>query len=127
MNRRGFLRSLVGGVAATAAVRTFPFRVFSFPAEIRKPTVVELAAQHMDAMSAAVSDLFFADTPFLAYLRRGAALHMHAPNAQVRLEGIQIIDSIHAEPHKILRDRGWKIREMTVPELPGLDTPPRLL
>lgn len=31
MNRRFFLRSLVGGVAAAAAVRTFPLRVFSFP------------------------------------------------------------------------------------------------
>jgi hypothetical protein len=34
MNRRSFLRSLVGGVAAAAAVRTFPFRVFSFPSEV---------------------------------------------------------------------------------------------
>jgi hypothetical protein len=33
VNRRNFLRSLVGGVAAAAAVRTFPFRVFSFPKE----------------------------------------------------------------------------------------------
>jgi hypothetical protein len=31
MNRRGFLQMLVGGVAATAAVRTWPFRAFSFP------------------------------------------------------------------------------------------------
>lgn len=34
MNRRNFLRSLIGGIAATAAVRTFPFRVYSFPKEI---------------------------------------------------------------------------------------------
>lgn len=34
MDRRGFLRRMVGGVAAAAAVRTFPFRVFSFPKEI---------------------------------------------------------------------------------------------
>jgi hypothetical protein len=31
MNRRGFLQTMIGGVAAAAAVRTFPFRVFSFP------------------------------------------------------------------------------------------------
>lgn len=37
LDRRGFLRSLVGGVAATAAVRTFPFRVYSFPREIVLP------------------------------------------------------------------------------------------
>ena len=33
MNRRNFLGLMVGGVAAAAAVRTFPFRVFSFPNE----------------------------------------------------------------------------------------------
>lgn len=33
MNRRKFLGMLAGGVAASAAVRTFPFRVFSFPNE----------------------------------------------------------------------------------------------
>jgi hypothetical protein len=31
VNRRSFLRTMVGGVAVGAAVRTFPFRVFSFP------------------------------------------------------------------------------------------------
>jgi hypothetical protein len=35
MDRRKFLTSLVGGVVASAAVRTFPFRVFSFPKEIK--------------------------------------------------------------------------------------------
>ena len=35
MNRRNFLSLMVGGVAAAAAVRTFPFRVFSFPKEIK--------------------------------------------------------------------------------------------
>jgi hypothetical protein len=33
MERRNFLKQLIGGVAAVAAVRTFPFRVFSFPSE----------------------------------------------------------------------------------------------
>jgi hypothetical protein len=35
MDRRKFLTTLIGGVAASAAVRTFPFRVFSFPKEIK--------------------------------------------------------------------------------------------
>ena len=34
MDRRSFFRSMIGGVAASAAVRTWPFRVFSFPANI---------------------------------------------------------------------------------------------
>jgi hypothetical protein len=33
MERRNFLRTLVGGVAVAAAVRTWPFRVYSFPSE----------------------------------------------------------------------------------------------
>ena len=33
MDRRNFLRLMVGGVATAAAVRSFPFRVFSFPKE----------------------------------------------------------------------------------------------
>jgi hypothetical protein len=43
MNRRGFLGLLVGGLATAAAVRTFPFRVFSFPSEI-KPGLATSAA-----------------------------------------------------------------------------------
>jgi hypothetical protein len=35
MNRRKFLSTLIGGVATAAAVRTFPFRVYSFPKEIK--------------------------------------------------------------------------------------------
>jgi hypothetical protein len=38
MERRGFLKLLVGGVAAAAAVQTWPFRVYSFPSEV---TLVE--------------------------------------------------------------------------------------
>lgn len=37
IDRRKFLGQLIGGVAATAAVRTFPFRVYSFPREIIVP------------------------------------------------------------------------------------------
>lgn len=37
MDRRGFMKMMVGGVAAGAAVRTWPFRVFSFPCDIGEP------------------------------------------------------------------------------------------
>ncbi|HEY6339343.1 MAG TPA: hypothetical protein VIW68_12690 [Candidatus Sulfotelmatobacter sp.] len=33
MNRRNFLNLMIGGVAASAAVRTWPFRVYSFGKE----------------------------------------------------------------------------------------------
>jgi hypothetical protein len=35
MDRRHFLQTLVGGLAAGAAIRTWPFRVYSFPTEIQ--------------------------------------------------------------------------------------------
>lgn len=34
MNRRNFIQTLVGGLTTAAAVRTFPFRVFSFPQRV---------------------------------------------------------------------------------------------
>lgn len=34
MNRRELFRTMIGGVAAAAAVRTWPFRVYSFPSEL---------------------------------------------------------------------------------------------
>lgn len=38
MNRRSFLRTMVGGLAAGAAVRTWPFRIYSFPIGIAEHT-----------------------------------------------------------------------------------------
>ena len=40
MDRRSFFKSMIGGVAAAAAVRTFPFRVFSFPEKIVVPRLL---------------------------------------------------------------------------------------
>lgn len=39
IDRRKFLSTMIGGIAASAAVRTFPFRVFSFPSA---PRIVEI-------------------------------------------------------------------------------------
>jgi hypothetical protein len=40
MNRRNFLGTLIGGVAAAAAVRTWPFRVYSFPTELTHGDII---------------------------------------------------------------------------------------
>ena len=47
MNRRNFLGMMVGGLAATAAVRTFPFLVFSFPKEVKPLNVAPLAPKEI--------------------------------------------------------------------------------
>lgn len=41
-DRRNFLATLVGGIAGMAAVRTWPFRVYSFPSGIQTPTEHEV-------------------------------------------------------------------------------------
>ena len=61
MNRRGFLGALIGGVATAAAVQTFPFRVFSFPAEIVKPAAY---STYVMGKNAVISQYFdFASFP----------------------------------------------------------------
>lgn len=47
MERRGFLKALIGGVAVAAAVRTFPFRMYSFPSEIKVPKIGEWVAYNV--------------------------------------------------------------------------------
>jgi hypothetical protein len=42
MDRRSFFCSMIGGVATAAAVRTWPFRVYSFPSELRFLSIDEL-------------------------------------------------------------------------------------
>lgn len=70
MNRRNFLRGLVGGVAATAAVRAFPFRVYSFSAEVVVPTLDQIAAITLaELRDEILYDNFFVDTPWLTKSR----------------------------------------------------------
>jgi hypothetical protein len=46
MDRRSFLNMLVGGVAASAAVRVWPFRVYSFPSQIKRPSLCTIHADY---------------------------------------------------------------------------------
>jgi len=50
MDRRNFLRTLIGGVAAGAAVRTWPFRVYSFPSILAAGDVFEFIG-HPDTVA----------------------------------------------------------------------------
>lgn len=76
MNRRGFLTKLIGGVAATTAVRTFPFRVFSFPSEIVPATLADSAFTGGTAEAGSIT---------LAYLKSCLAVYDRHPQAGVRL------------------------------------------
>jgi hypothetical protein len=49
MNRRNFLSLMVGGVAVAAA-RSFPFRVFSFPKEVKPLNAHHLPKEIMEAL-----------------------------------------------------------------------------
>lgn len=83
MNRRGFLTTLIGGVAATAAVRTWPFRVYSFPAEIeRAPWLDTLTAKELDQLNRLtlkyfnprLADEIFKPSPMFSYLTKDGLL-----------------------------------------------------
>lgn len=67
------MRSLIGGVAATAAVRAWPFRVFSFPSQpmiwggsayLKDAEVIYAAIQERLAEGPAAMNLFGAGTGF---------------------------------------------------------------
>lgn len=85
MNRRNFMRSLVGGVAAAAAVRTFPFRVFSFPTEIVVPPlqvhISEIGVLNAETLKVIDSEMlfdnFFLETTWLKKLRERTDMCLH--------------------------------------------------
>ena len=59
MNRRNFLSTLIGGLAATAAVRSFPFRVFSLPSGIVVPqlTTAQIMCLQLEAFRDKIPEL----------------------------------------------------------------------
>lgn len=74
MDRRTFLRSLVGGVAGATAVRTWPFRVYSFPSDVvlaRDSVLDQINAVSLRAfVDIRLDDWIFNDTPLLQALRK---------------------------------------------------------
>lgn len=84
MERRNFLKLIVGGVAAGAAVRTWPFRVFSFPTEPKLiiPTYgadggLPISLNRMDYLvmeewrRANIPAMFELDDLFLRHIQKG--------------------------------------------------------
>ena len=62
---------MVGGLATAVAVRTFPFRVFSFPSQIIEPNFDLITATTLaDLRDDILYDNFFIDTPWLSKLRK---------------------------------------------------------
>lgn len=76
MNRRGFLGAMVGGIATAAAVRTWPFRVYSFPAE---PMAFSLA--DLPPVDAPLIDSLFGNSPWMFHIgdlvRVGVEKHLY--------------------------------------------------
>ncbi len=70
MNRRHFLRNLVGGVATAAAVRTFPFRVFSFPPEPVTATLGPIIAEYADYTNFSEFASIYYDKPMVQLLKK---------------------------------------------------------
>jgi hypothetical protein len=75
-SRRGFLGLMIGGIAASAAVRTWPFRVFSFPSSVPQIILYELNGQSVFPLYAPNSALSSARVSYLCAKSRGKlALH----------------------------------------------------
>jgi hypothetical protein len=73
VNRRGFLGLMVGGVALAAA-RSFPFRVFSFPKDIKPYDLIgrpEIAALQLERVSGRLPVLFATDGALYEYFAAG--------------------------------------------------------
>lgn len=130
MNRRGFLRGLIGGVAAAAAVREFPFRVFSFPSELTiinpdvpiastfnglgDPTFDQLSAATLaDLRQEILYDNFFVDTPFIKLLRsKGEIGVIASPGFQVPLTFDKVLRELTLAER--IEDELWSVnREIT--------------
>jgi len=56
VDRRSFFHSMVGGAATAAAVRTWPFRVYSFPTELRLLSIEELKRIYVERAMASIFD-----------------------------------------------------------------------
>jgi hypothetical protein len=87
MDRRGFLATLIGGIAATAAVRTWPFRVYSFPTDIVRVDPYKLPESMLDQLNAMT----------IKYLNPSIADHIFSPSPMWKHfaqsgEGIGVID-----------------------------------
>jgi hypothetical protein len=71
MNRREFFSTMIGGVAAASAVRTWPFRVFSFPSEIITPNFDLITAATLESLRDEILyDTFFVNSPWMAKLKQ---------------------------------------------------------
>ena len=64
VDRRSFFHSMVGGVATAAAVRTWPFRVYSFPTELRLLSIEELKKIYVERAMASIFDEAFSTENF---------------------------------------------------------------
>ncbi len=106
MNRRKFLNSLVGGIAASTAVRTFPFRVFSFPSEIHIPeTTLGFAPFHDYTMFPplfSVGDLINIDNELVVVT--GVNFSGRFPSMTVR-RGLRHIQEMKLKPFELVEDR----------------------
>ena len=69
MDRRTFLRSVVGGVAIASTTRTWPFRVFSFPQEVVINPIMDINAITLKYVVPVLGDEIFRPSPLFYYLR----------------------------------------------------------
>lgn len=95
MNRRNFLRTLIGGVVGAAVVRTWPFRVYSFPSTIQSgaaltPDILRRALGFLSADRTGPSELLINPVQYEAYVRLAMKLTVERPNSWTRITGLHV-------------------------------------
>lgn len=90
---------MIGGVAAATAVRTFPFRVFNFPAEIVKPQLILTGSIESTFLQGDEVDITgLLDMHFYDAFRYAAGGILRAATPHV-LDGKYTIQSVDTEKH----------------------------
>lgn len=118
MNRRNFLGLMVGGVAAAAAVRTFPFRVFSFPNEPKLWIGTDYGFSGCSSMSLAVwskenlgswlvDDMFYVHPATLEALRSQYPVRVSSRGFRIP---VRLIADENMPPNETFRVRGREFR-----------------
>lgn len=93
------MRSLIGGVAATAAVKMWPFRVYSFPSQVQTDDLADIYAKIQQGY----------DEPSSGFVLFGAGVKFSSPSG-LRALSLANGNKIHFNLHPLQREliRGLK-------------------
>jgi hypothetical protein len=126
MNRRNFLRTLIGGVAAAAAVRTFPFRVFSFPSKplVHQATNQEILALQLERFGHRIPDLIARDQRLYRMMLESEAVERRHGGGAHTIEELILL---RGDVREVCPDKGFLPLGSAPPRIKSIDTDNRVI